>query len=56
MGTEKMIKLILGNYLIAGTCFAFGECLTLRATQLGTMPEQTLLGMSYERFAHFLQN
>jgi hypothetical protein len=34
MGTEKMIKLIIGNALIAGTCFALGNSIHLRATQL----------------------
>ncbi|MDR0369078.1 MAG: hypothetical protein LBH96_00650 [Candidatus Peribacteria bacterium] len=23
MGTEKMIRIIIGNYIIASTCFAF---------------------------------
>ena len=34
MGTEKMIKLILGNAVIAGVCFAFGNCIDLWANQL----------------------
>ena len=34
MGTEKMMKLIIGNALIAGTCLARGNIINLRATQL----------------------
>ncbi|MDR0651623.1 MAG: hypothetical protein LBG59_09895 [Candidatus Peribacteria bacterium] len=51
-----MIKLIIGNYLIAGTCFAFGECLTLRISQLQSSPTVKLWGVTYENFSHFLEN
>ncbi|MDR2190095.1 MAG: hypothetical protein LBP53_02685 [Candidatus Peribacteria bacterium] len=56
MGTEKMIKLIIGNYLIAGTCYAFGESLNIRAQRLLQTPETTFRTISYQTFAHFLQN
>lgn len=54
MGTEKMTRLIIGNYVIWGTCFAFGESIHYRVNQLATTPEANLLGISYQSLAHFL--
>lgn len=54
MGTEKMIRLILTNYLIGSICFALGQCINLRANQLATTPDATFLRFSYQGLANFL--
>ena len=56
MGTEKMIKVILGNFIVAATCFALGESITTRAHQLSLTPNATFLNISYQTLATFLQN
>lgn len=55
MGTEKMMRVILGNYVVAATCFAFGECINTRANQLLLTPQMSFLKISYESYANFLQ-
>ena len=55
MGTEKMIRLILGNYVIATICLAFGACINTRAAQLLTTPQMMFLKISYQGYANFLQ-
>jgi len=54
MGTEKMIRLILGNYIIATICFAFGACINTRANQLAATPQLMFLKISYQSYANFL--
>lgn len=54
MGAEKMIRLILANYLIGSVCFALGQSIHLRANQLATTPEVKFLRLSYQHLANFL--
>lgn len=56
MGTEKMIRIIIGNYIIAATCFAFWESINTWSNQLLVTPDATFLKISYQSFANFLQN
>ncbi|MDR0606905.1 MAG: hypothetical protein LBG52_00805 [Candidatus Peribacteria bacterium] len=54
MGTEKMVRLIIGNYIIGGTCYAFGESIHYRANQLANTPESSFLGINYQTLANVL--
>ncbi|MDR3169097.1 MAG: hypothetical protein LBU27_05030 [Candidatus Peribacteria bacterium] len=54
MGTEKMVSLIIGNYIIGGTCYAFGESIHYWANQLASTPETSFLGLNYQTLANFL--
>ncbi|MDD2537586.1 MAG: hypothetical protein PHU61_03810 [Candidatus Absconditabacteria bacterium] len=56
MGGDKMIKLIISNFIIGSICFAFGESLQLGMSQLLLNPEGRFLGISYEGYANFLSN
>jgi len=53
MGIEKMIKIILGNYILTTICLAAGESISLLANFLNKTPELKFFGISYESFANF---
>lgn len=56
IGIEKMIKIILGNYILSSICLAASQSITILVNALHTTPELKFIGMSYDKIAKFLEN
>lgn len=56
IGIDKMIKIILGNYILSSICLAATQSITILAKTLSSTPELKFLGMSYDKIAKFLDN
>ena len=56
MGTEKMLKVIIGNYIIGVAGYAFGEMINMTIQQLSLTPQQKFIGISFETLANILSN
>ena len=56
IGIDKMMRIILGNYILNSICLAGGQSLTIAAQALQKTPEATMLGMQYSHIANFLTN
>ncbi|MDR0283082.1 MAG: hypothetical protein LBI53_07550 [Candidatus Peribacteria bacterium] len=56
MGTEKMLKVIIGNYIIGVAGYAFGEMINITIQQLLLTPQQKFIGISFETLANLLSN
>lgn len=56
IGIDKMIRVILGNYILASICMAASQSIELAARYLRATPELKIIGMSYEKAADFLSN
>lgn len=54
MGTDKMAKVIIGNYLAWITCFAFWNLINQWVNRLMNSNDSTFLWISYAKFANFL--
>lgn len=54
IGNEKMIKIILGNYILATLCLAANQSLDLLVQFLSMTPNLKTLGLSYEKISSFL--
>lgn len=54
IGNEKMIKIILGNYILATLCLAANQSLDLLVQFLSMTPTLKILGLSYEKISSFL--
>jgi len=55
MGIEKMIKIILGNYILTGICLAASQSLAIFVVFLSKTPEAKLLWISYDSLAKFFE-
>lgn len=56
IGIDKMIKIILGNYILNSICLAASQSIDLRAKVLRETPELTTLWFNNLKFANFLNN
>lgn len=56
MWIEKMIKIILGNYILAAICLSVSEVLNMIITFLNTDPDAKLIWISMTKLANFLSN
>ena len=54
MGTDKMAKVIIGNYLSWITCLAFWNLINQWVNRLMNSHDSTFLWISYAKFANFL--
>ena len=56
IGTEKMIKVILGNYILSSICLAASQSLDILNTSMQTTPDATFIGLKYTTIQAFLTN
>jgi len=56
IGIEKMIKIILGNYILSSICLAAGQSISLLVEMMKKTPELTFMGFSYDKVANFLND
>ena len=56
IGIDKMIRIILGNYILSSICLAASQSINLAVQYMKTTPELTLMGFSYDKVANFLSN
>ncbi len=56
IGSDKMIKIILGNYILGILCLAANQSITILITFLESTPTLKALGFTYQDLATFLQN
>jgi len=56
MGTDKMTKVVIGNYLTWITCFAFWNLINQWVNLLMSSPDLKFLWLSYAKFASFLSS
>lgn len=56
IGIEKMIKIILGNYILSSICLAASQSINLAVEYIKKTPELTFMGFSYTKIANFLGN
>ncbi len=56
IGIEKMIKIILGNYILSSICLAASQSMSLAVEAMRKTPDLKLMGFSYDTIANFLNN
>jgi hypothetical protein len=56
IGIEKMIKIILGNYILSSICLAAGQSISLLVEMIKKTPEIRFMGFSYDKIANFLND
>ncbi|MFA7298680.1 MAG: hypothetical protein WC010_03490 [Candidatus Absconditabacterales bacterium] len=56
IGIEKMIKVILGNYILSSICLAASQSINLAVEAMKKTPEFTFMGFGYDKVANFLNN
>jgi hypothetical protein len=56
IGNEKMIKIILGNYILSSICLAASQSMILLVNYLNTTPDITFMGMSSKTLSAFFTN
>ena len=56
IGTEKMIKVILGNYILSSICLAASQSMDILISSLRTNPEAKFMGISNWTIGSFLSN
>lgn len=56
IGMEKMIKIILGNYILSSICLAASQSIQLAVEYMKKTPELSFLWFSHTKFANFLDN
>lgn len=56
IGIEKMIKIILGNYILSSVCLAASQSMNLAVEAMRKTPDLSLMGFSYDKVANFLSN
>lgn len=56
IGIEKMIKVILGNYILSSICLAASQSINLAVEAMKKTPEFTFMGFWYDKVANFLNN
>ena len=56
IGIEKMIKIILGNYVLSGICLAATQSLDILVKFLQQPPDTKFFGLSFSNFADFIAN
>ncbi len=56
IGIDKMIRIILGNYILMSICLAASQSIKLAAEYMKKAPELTTLWINNVKFANFLNN
>ncbi|MFA5748070.1 MAG: hypothetical protein WC872_03050 [Candidatus Absconditabacterales bacterium] len=56
IGIEKMIKIILGNYILGSICLAATESIRLIINYLNLTPDLKFIGLTYKALGTFLTN
>lgn len=56
IGNEKMIKVLLGNYILATLCLAANQSLDILVNFLATTPTLKILTFSYTDIANFISS
>lgn len=56
IGIDKMIRILLGNYILSSICLAAGQSINLAVQYMRTTPELKIMGFTYEKAANFLDN
>lgn len=55
IGIKKMIKIILGNYILSSICLAGSQSIHIAVNNMKQSPESTILWLSFSKFANFLE-
>jgi hypothetical protein len=56
IGIDKMIRIILGNYILSSICLAASQSLKLASERMKKNPNLETLGIGNIKFANFLDN
>ncbi len=56
IGIDKMIRIILGNYILSSICLAASQSINLAVQSMSKTPELTFMGFSYDKVANFLNS
>lgn len=56
IGIDKMIRIILGNYILSSICLAASQSINLAVETMKKTPDLTFMGFSYDKVANFLNN
>ncbi|HBB04653.1 TPA: hypothetical protein DCZ39_07330 [Patescibacteria group bacterium] len=56
IGIDKMIKIILGNYILSSICLAASQSINIAVQAMQKTPELKILGFTYAKAADFLNN
>ena len=56
IGIEKMIKIILWNYILSSICLAASQSIVLAVEMMKKTPELTFMGFGYDKVANFLHD
>lgn len=56
IGTEKMIRVILGNYILSSICLAASQSLDILNTSMQATPDAKFAWLSYSTIQSFLTN
>jgi hypothetical protein len=56
MGIDKMIRIILWNYILSSICLAASQSIKLAVESMSKTPDLTFMGFSYDKVANFLNN
>lgn len=56
IGIDKMIRIILGNYILSSICLAAGQSINLGVEYMSKHPELSFMGFWYDKVANFLNN
>ncbi len=56
IGIEKMIKVLLGNYILSSICLAANQSINLAIQYMQNTPDGKFMGFAYDKVANFLDN
>jgi len=56
IGIDKMIRIILWNYILSSICLAASQSIDLAVQSMNKTPELTFMGFGYDKVANFLNN
>lgn len=56
IGIDKMIRIILGNYILSSICLAASQSIDLAVQSMNKTPDLTFMWFGYAKVASFLDN
>lgn len=56
IGINKMIRVLLGNYILTSICLAASQSLQLATTRMNNNPTKEILGIESIKLANFIDN
>ncbi len=56
IGIDKMIRIILGNYILSSICLAASQSLKLASERMKKNPDLEILSIANDKIANFLDN